>query len=257
MTLARALVEVVLMGVACGLLGALAVPRGLTFVAESLSHSLLLGAAVALLLGAPLLGGAFVGAIAAALAIAALARRTDVGADVAVGVVFTGFLALSVMLLAAHGRSEDLEALLFGDLFSLHAGELAAGAVVTGLLAAAVAAFGKQLVAIGFDRGFADAAGLRPGQADAVTLVALAAALTVALRGVGSLLVLSLLVAPAASARLMARRSTTMLWLAPVIGVAVGVAGTVPAYYASLEPGPLIALTGLGVVAAALVLTSE
>lgn len=249
----RSVTEVVLMGTSCGLLGAIVVPRGFTFAGESLSHALLLGAAVALVAGGPVLGGALAGAVVAALAMGVLARRPEVGEDVAVGVVFTGFLAASVMLLSAHNRTEDLEGLLFGNLGSVSLGDLALGLGVTALLVVGFAAFAGRLVAVGFDRDFAQSIGLRPALGDTLLLVALAAGLTVALTAVGTLLVLSLLVAPAATARVLARRVRTTFWLAPLLGACLGVAGLAIADYGSLEAGPVIALTGVTAFAVAAV----
>ena len=248
----RALAEAVLMGVSCGLLGALVVPRGFTYAAESLSHALLLGAALALVAGGPLLGGGLTAALVAALAIAMLARREEIGGDVAVGVVFTGFLSASVILLSATHRSADLEGLLFGSILTVDGSDLALGLAVTAAVLAFGTVFARGVVVAGFDRDFAAASGVRPAVIDTLMLVALAASLTVALRGVGTLLVLSLLVAPAVTARVAARGALTAVWLAPVLGVAFGVIGLAIAHYASAEAGPVIALVGTAGVCAAL-----
>ena len=248
----RALAEAVLMGVSCGLLGALVVPRGFTYAAESLSHALLLGAALALVAGGPLLGGGLAAALVAALAIAVLARREEIGGDVAVGVVFTGFLSASVILLSATHRSADLEALLFGSILTVDGSDLALGLGVTAAVLAFAAVFARAVVVAGFDHDFAAASGIRTGVLDTLLLAGLAAALTVALRGVGTLLVLSLLVAPAVTARIAARRAIAAVWIAPVLGVAFGVIGLATAHYASAEAGPVIALVGTAGLGAAL-----
>src|SRR5207244_11869465 len=110
----------------------------------------------------------------------------------------------------------------------------------------------RGLVLAAFDRSFASAVGLRPALLDVILLVALAGALTVALRGVGTLLVLSLLVAPAVTARVLARRVWTMLWLGPLVGVASAFVGLEISFHAGAAAGPAICLTSLGALTAAL-----
>jgi manganese/iron transport system permease protein len=248
----RALAEAALMGVVCGVLGVFVVLRGLAYTGESLSHTLVPGAAVALVAGVSVLGGALVAGVVAALAIALLARRPDVGEETAVGVVFAGAFAAGVILIAVEGTPRDLDSLLFGSILAVASSDLwFALAAAAGVLGLAVT-LGRRLVLVAFDRPFAEAAGLSPGLLDAALLAGLAAALTIALRGVGALLVLALLLAPAATARVLARRVWTMLWLAPLLAVAAGVAGLLLSYHAAIAAGPAIALISTGGFVAAL-----
>ena len=108
------------------------------------------------------------------------------------------------------------------------------------------------MVLASFDRSFARVLGARPGLLDAVLLAGLALALAVALRGVGTLLVLALLLAPPATARLLVPRVATMLWLSPLLGVASGIAGLYLSYYADLAASPSIALVAIGLFVLAL-----
>lgn len=247
----RALAEVALMGVVCGLLGVLVVLRGLAYSGESLSHALVPGAAVALVAGLPVIAGALVGGVLAALVIAVLLRRPDVGEDTAVSVVVTGAFAAGVVLVATRGTTRDLDSLLFGSVLAVEPSDLWVGLVAAAVVAAIIAVLGRRLILIAFDRAFAGALGVRAGLLDAVLLVALAAALTVALRGVGTLLVLALLLAPAAAARALTGRVWAMLGLAPVLAVASGVAGLELSFHAGVAAGPAICLVALGVFALA------
>ena len=247
----RALAEVALMGVVCGLLGVFVVLRGLTYSGESLSHTLVPGAAVALVAGLPVIAGALVGGVLAALAIALLLRRPDIGEDTAVSVVVTGVFAAGVVIVATRGTPKELDSILFGSVLSVDARDLWVGVAAAVAVAAIVATLGRRLVLVAFDRAFAEDTGARTGLLDAVLLVALAAALTVALRGVGTLLVLALLVAPAAAARLLTGRVWAMLVAAPVIAVACGVVGLEISYFEGVAAGPAICLVALGVFAAA------
>jgi manganese/iron transport system permease protein len=248
----RALAESTLMGIVCGLLGVLIVLRGLTFTGESLSHTLLPGAALALALGSSVLGGALVGGVVAAVLIALLLRRPEVGEDAAVSVVFTAAFAAGVIVLSTHGTPKDVDSLLFGSVLAVEPHDLWLGLGAAACVLAVVGLVRRGLVLTAFDRTFAAAVGLRPGLLDVILLVALAGALTVALRGVGTLLVLSLLVAPAVTARVLAKRVWTMLWLGPLIGAASSFVGLEISFHAGAAAGPAICLTALGALAFAL-----
>jgi len=242
----RALGEALLMGLVCGLLGTFVVLRDLAYTGESMSHTLVPGAAVAIAVGLPVLGGALVGGVAAAVAIALLLRRPDVEEDVAVGVVFSGAFAGGVILLSIRGTPQDLDSLLFGSLLAVERQDLLIGGLAALAVAVAVLLLSRRLVLAAFDRPWADAVGLRPGLLDVVLVVGLALALVAALRGVGTLLVLSLLVAPAATARLVSRRVTSMLLVSPALGMAAGVVGLELSYHRGVAAGPAVALTAAG-----------
>lgn len=252
----RALAESALMGVVCGLLGVLIVLRGLTFTGESLSHTLLPGAALALVVGLSVVGGALVAGVLAAVLIALLLRRPEIGEDVAVSVVFTGAFAAGVIVLSTHGTPKDIDSLLFGSILAVEPNDLWLGLAAAVAVVAVVALSRRGLVLVAFDRTFATALGLRPALYDVLLLVALAGALTVALRGVGTLLVLSLLVAPAVTARVLARRVWTMLWLGPLVAVASAFVGLEISYHAGAAAGPAICLTALVGLAVALAAAS-
>ena len=245
----RALAEALLMGLVCGLLGAFVVLRDLAYTGESMSHTLVPGAAVAVASGLPVLGGALVGGLVAAGAVALLLRRADVGEDVAVGVVFSGAFAAGVILISLRGTPQDLDSLLFGSLLAVERADLVIGGLAALGVTAAVLMLSRRLVVAAFDRPWAEAVGLRPGLLDVVLVVGLALALVAALRGVGTLLVLSLLVAPAATARLVSRRVTTMLVLSPALAMTAGLVGLELSYHRGIAAGPAVALSAVAAFA--------
>jgi manganese/iron transport system permease protein len=251
----RALAEAVLMGVVCGLLGAFVVLRGLTYTGESLSHTLVPGAAIALVAGFSIMLGALAAALVAVVAIATLLRRPDVGEETAVAVVFSGSFAAGVILVSARGTPKDLESFLFGSILGVEPGDLLVGAAAAAAVVLVCAICARRFVAVAFDRSFASTVGLRPFLLDLALLVALACALTVALRGVGTLLVLALLVAPAATARVLVQRVWHMLWLAPLVAVLCGFLGLELSYHAGIAAGAAIALAALGSFALAALAT--
>lgn len=237
----RALIELVLLGAVGGILGCWVVFYELTYGAESLSHALFPGLVGAALLGVPLLLGAAVGVAGAAAAVAVVARTPVIGRDTAVAVVITSLFGLGVVLALTPASPPGLDALLFGDLLGVSYGDIVAAATLTILVLLALTALHRQLLLVGFDRPNARALGGRPLLADLSLLAVLAAAIAIGVQALGSLLVLAVLVGPAAGARLLARRLLPMMGLAAAIGIGCGIAGLYFSYYADTAGGASVA----------------
>jgi ABC-type Mn2+/Zn2+ transport system permease subunit len=237
----RAFAEVVLLGIAGGVLGAWIVLFGLSYASESIAHGLLPGLVVAALVGLPLLAGAAGGALVAAVAIAAAARVPTVGRDTAIAVAVTALFGLGALLALSPATPAGLSGLLFGDVLGVSDGDLWAAAALAAVVLAATALLRTRLLLVGFDRANARALGAAPGAVDLLVLVLVAAAVVVAVQGLGSLLVVAVLVAPAAAARLAARRLGTMLVVGTAVAIGAGVGGLYLSYYADTAAGASIA----------------
>jgi zinc/manganese transport system permease protein len=238
----RGLLEVVLIAVACGPIGALLTLRRLAYAGESLGHALVPGVAVALAVGAAAGWGAIVGALAAALAVASLIRRSPAREDVAIALVFSVALAGGVVLLTLTAPPQRATAVLFGDLLAVSRGDLAAAALVAGALSVLLVGGARWATAAIFDPQWARATGLRTGVVDVALLVAAALALVVALRGLGALLGLALLLAPAAALRPWIERVPVLLALSAPLGAIAGVAGLLASYHLGAAAGPAVAV---------------
>jgi ABC-type Mn2+/Zn2+ transport system permease subunit len=232
--------EAILIGVACGPLGCWVVFYRLAYSAESLAHSLFPGLVLAALAGAPLLLGG--GALAAAVAIALAGRVRGTGADNAVAVVITSMFGLGVLLALSPSSPPGLQNLLFGDILGASDLDLALAAGLAALVVVALRLLHWRLLTAGFDPGGARALGASPAYAEAIVLVLLAAAILVAVQGMGNLLVVAVLVAPAATARMLTRRMATMMALAAAIAAGCGIGGLYASYYANIAAGAAIAL---------------
>ena len=247
----RALAEVVLLSLVCGVLGVFVVLRGFTYAGESLGHTLVPGAAVAVAAGLPVLPLALAGALLAVLLIGVFAQRPEIGEETAVGIVFSGAFATGVILLSLRGTAKELDSILFGSILAVTPRELAAAAIATAVALTLVALLGRRFITVAFDPVFARALALRPLSLDLALLVALVLALTVALQGMGTLLALSMLIAPAATARVLVDSVWTMLWLAPAIGLGTGIVGLEVSYHLGVAAGAAIALTAVAAFAVA------
>lgn len=246
----RAGLELILVGVLGGALGVFVVVRGLPFTVEAFSHTVFPGAVLASALGGSIVLGGLAAGLAAAIGIAFASRAARTSDETAVGVVFTGMFALGAILASALGPLDhDISSFLFGDLLGVSRSDLVASLGLAILVLGALLSLRRPLIAGSFDRDAAAAAGLRPGLIDMVLLCLLALAVVVAIRAVGTVLVLALFVTPAASARLVARRIRTTVGAAIAYGVASGVGGLYLSFHADVAAGGAVVLVATGLFA--------
>ena len=238
----RALLEVALLGVACGGLSYWVTTFRLSYAAESLAHGMLPGLVLASLAGAPLLLGATGGVLAAAAAIALASRDDRIGSDTATAVVVTGAFGLGALLALAPETPTRLGELLFGDPLGVTDGDLAAAAVLAVAGSAVLLVLHRPLVAVAFDPGGAAGLGLRPGLVRLALALFLAAALAVAVQGLGSLLVLAVLVAPAVAVRRHARTPGAAVMLGGATATVAGFAGITASQQLGSAAGASVAL---------------
>jgi len=237
----RALLEVTLLAVCGGALGCWVIFYGLSYASESLAHGLFPGLVAAALLGLPLLLGAGVGVLAAALAVAVAGRVQGVGRNVAVAVVVTSLFGLGVLLALSPASPPGVQGLLFGDVLGASDTDLALSGALALAVVAALWLLHGRLLAVGFDRESAGALGISATAADVAVLSLLAGAILVGIQGLGNLLVVAVLVGPAATARQLTSRMAPMMVLSVAIAVLAGAAGLCLSYYAGTAAGASIA----------------
>lgn len=243
---ARGVLELVLLGIVSGGLGCWVVFSSLSYGAESLAHGMLPGLVLAGILGVPVLLGGAVGLLVAALAIAVVARVPRLDAGAATSVVVTTLFGLGVLLGLSPAAPAGLDGLLFGDVLGVSDTDI----VLTGALAAVVTVLltvlHPSLLLAGFDRVNARALGRSPQTLDLVLALLLALATLVAVQALGSLLVVAMLVGPAATARLVSRRMAPMMVTATVVATIAAVGGLWLSYHADLAAGASVTLVLAG-----------
>jgi len=248
--LRRAFLELALVGIATGPLGCWVVFYELSYSAESLAHALFPGLVVAALAGIPLIVGGAGGVLVAAGAVAVFGRTPEIGRDTSVAVVVTSLFGLGVLLALSPSSPPGVQGLLFGDVLSVTGRDLALTAVLAAVVLAALALLHRRLLVVGFDRGSARAFGARPFTTDLALLGLVAAGVLIGVQALGNLLVVAIIVGPAATARLLARRIAPMMVLAAGLGIAASVAGLYLSYYASVAAGASVAAVMVGLYAA-------
>jgi ABC-type Mn2+/Zn2+ transport system permease subunit len=243
----RAVLAVGLLAVAGGLLGTWIVLRRLAFFAHAVGTATFPGLVVAGPWGlAPPVAALGAGLGFAAL-LARLTRRGATSADAATGLLLTGALALGAILASDVYRSGvGVDRLLFGTLLGLGDGDLWLAGAVAAAAVAATAALSRTWLATGFDPAGAPALGVRAQHGDWILLALLAVTVVAVLPAVGALLVSTLLVVPAATARLLTRSLAALLATSVALAAAEGFGGLLLAYHLDLPPGPAIALVGGG-----------
>jgi ABC-type Mn2+/Zn2+ transport system permease subunit len=249
--LQRALLEVVILGATCGALGVWLLHLRHTYAAESLAHAMLPGLVIAALVGAPLLLGAAGGVLVAAALIALAARDTRVGAEVAVGVTVTTAFGLGAVLALAPDVPARLGELLFGDLLGTSGADLAVACGLAGAVGLALCAGHRSLAATVFDPVAAPSLGVRPGRVELALLALLGVAVVAAVQGLGNLLVLALVVAPAAAAIRVGRTLGAQLAAAAALGALAGLLGLVASAELDVAAGAAVALAAVGLWIAA------
>jgi ABC-type Mn2+/Zn2+ transport system permease subunit len=239
----RAFAEIALLGIVGGTLGCWIVFYELSYSTESFAHAIFPGLVVAALTGIPLMLGGAIGLIVAALAIALAGRAPEIGADTAIAVVVSALFGLGAVLALSATSPPGLQGLLFGDILGVSNLDLLSALALAVLTFAALRALHRQLLVVGFDRVSAQALGGRPLVADAALLLLVAMSVLVGVQGLGTLLVVTILVGPAASARLVAHRMVPMMVLATLFAIVTGAGGLYLSYYADTAGGASIAAT--------------
>jgi ABC-type Mn2+/Zn2+ transport system permease subunit len=249
----RALLEAVMVGGLCGVVGVHVLLRRLPFFTMALGHATFPGVVLAALLGISLfLGAAVFGAVVVAVVVA-LGARDRVDDTSAVGVTLSGAFALGVLLLSAQaGFSRDLTAYLVGSIVTVQPGDLLVTAVVGAAVLAVLAALHKELVLGAFDRAGLAALGYPVLVLDAVLLLLVEATVVTSIPAVGTILAVALIVAPAAAARLWTERLRATMALAAALGAASGVVGLAISLQWRVAAGATIALVAAAAFAVSL-----
>lgn len=243
----RALAEALVLALACGPLGVWVLLHRHAYAAESFSHAMLPGLVLAALAGAPLLLGGAGGMLAAAGLVTLASRDRRVGGETAVAVTVTAMFAAGALLALAPDAPPRLQELLFGDLLGASWGDVLTSAGVAAVVLGVLLASHRSLAAAAFDPGSAPALGIRPGRTELLLLALLGLAIVGAVHALGNLLVLALLVGPAAAAQRLATRLAAQLALAAALGMLAGLTGIYASWHLEIAAGAAVALATVAV----------
>jgi manganese/iron transport system permease protein len=252
----RALVEILLLAMLTGVVSVHVVLRRLAFVGDALTHTIFPGIAIAFVLGQSLFLGALVAGVLSAVLLTAASRIRRVDTDAALGVLLGAFFSAGVIVVST-GRTytSDLTALLFGRILTVDRQEIIDTAVLTVVVLFALAFLHKELVFRAFDPGGTEALGFQVVALDLVLNVLVALVVVAAVRSVGTVLVIALIVVPGATARLVTERVWSMLVVSCAISAVCGYLGLAASYEVSLHHGVRLGSGATIVVALTLAFT--
>ncbi|HEY8543973.1 MAG TPA: metal ABC transporter permease [Acidimicrobiales bacterium] len=243
----RALLGGLLAAVTMALVGSWVVVRGLSFAGDALAHGVLPGIALAVLWGFDVTLGAL-GSAVVMMAGVSVARRTGrISDDAGIGLLFAGMLALGVIIISREDTyAGELTGLLFGDVLGVSVSDLRFQAVVAVATLVALVALYRPLLALSFDPRKAAVLGQRPALTHTALLVLLALAVVASFRVVGTMLVMGLLIAPAATALLTVRRMLLVQVVSVLFGCLAVVVGLAVSYHADTAASATVAGVAVG-----------
>lgn len=223
--LRRALFTSVVLGVTCGMVGCFIVLRGLALMGDAISHAVLPGVAVSYILQISYFYGAIAFGLMTAIGIAFIKQHSKIKNDAAIGIVFSAFLALGIVMVTKIQSPIQLDSILFGNVLTITDGDRVLTYVVAGIVLLIILVFFKELLLTTFDQVMARTAGLPVRFINYMVMVMLTLITVVSLQTVGVILVVSLLITPASTAYLLTHKLSAMLWLSALIGALSAVTG--------------------------------
>jgi manganese/iron transport system permease protein len=250
----RALIASVLAGIVCAVVGSYVVLRGMAFIGDAIAHAAFPGVVAAFIFGGPYVVGGGIAAFATAIAIGWVSRRARLRIDTAIGVLFAGSFALGVLMFSSiRGFVGDLMGFLLGNVLAISQDELIA-LLALGLVVLGVIAFlWKELLYATFDPLGAAASGLRVGALEYLFLGLVAVTIVVSIQAVGIILVVAMLVTPAATAQLLTVRFTRLTAVAAVIGSGSAIVGLYLSFWFDVASGATIVLVQSSIFALTLI----
>jgi len=246
----RAFAEVVLLGVFGGIVGVHVLLRRLAFLTEVVQHTVFPGIAIAFVAGGSLATGALLSGTLAVVLVSIGGGRRRIDPDALMALLLATFFAVGVIVVSRRpGFQSDLTALLFGRILSVDQRELIDTLVVAVICIVALILCHKELVLRAFDPLGAEALGYPLGRMDLLLNIVVMLVVVVAVRALGTVLVVSFVVTSAAAARLVCRRVGSMMAVAALFAVVSGCVGLIVSYNGSIHHGWRLASGATVVVA--------
>jgi manganese/iron transport system permease protein len=245
----RGLIALMIVGALSAVVGCFVVVRGMSFFGDALAHTILPGVALSYSLGGGSLGShLFIGGLGAgvlsALVIAWMTRNERIKEDTAIGLVFVTMFALGIVIISTQQNySVDLAHILFGSINGISTSDLWIMGGLTLVVLTVILLFYKEFMIISFDLSLAHTLKLPVEGLRVLLLILIAVAIVASLQSVGIALMLALLIAPAATARLLVKRLHWMISISAGIGVFSGIIGFYFSYYFDVPSGAAIVLT--------------
>lgn len=239
--LPRAILVTCVAACVCAVVGCHVVLRGMSFIGDAVAHSVFPGLAIAFVCSGSLVLGGTLAGVGTAVLVALLSQNRRLKEDSIIGVLFVGAFGLGLVIISwAPGYAGSLQDFLFGSLTGIPASEVPFVLIASAVIVGVFVLFHKEVVAVSLDRESARVAGLPVMALDLLVYISVAGAVVISVQIIGNILVLALLITPAASARLLTNSLGAMIRTALVIGVLSSLCGIYLSWSLDLPAGASI-----------------
>ncbi|HTO16856.1 MAG TPA: metal ABC transporter permease [Edaphocola sp.] len=231
------------LGVGCGIMGCFIIMRGLSLMGDAISHAVIPGVAISYILKINYLVGAVAFGVLAALGMGYIKENSKIKNDTAIGIVFSAFLALGILLITKIESPIDLNNILFGNVLTVKAGERLATYIAVASILILILLFYKEMLLTTFDPIMAKVSGLPVKFINYMIMTMLTIITVVSLQTVGAILVVAMLITPAATAYLLTNQFKKMMWFSAIIGAVAAIIGLYFSVTYNLPSGVVIVLS--------------
>ena len=241
--LQNALMTAIVIGVVSGAVGCFIILRSMSLMGDAISHAVLPGVALSFMLGINFFIGAIVFGLLASFIITFIKENSVIKGDTAIGITFSSFLALGVILIGLANSSTDLFHILFGNILAVQDSDMWLTFGVSGLVLLFVGLFFKGLLLTSFDPVLAKTMGINVNFYHYLLMGMLTLVSVTAMQSVGTILIVAMLITPAATAYLFTASLKSMMLLASTLGALTSVLGLFLGYSFNIAAGSSIVLT--------------
>lgn len=255
--LQRALITAVVVGILSGVIGSFIILRGLALMGDAISHAILPGVALSYMFGINYFIGAVITGVAASIGISFVSQKSKLKSDTAIGIVFSAFFALGILLLMQAQTAVDLTQILFGNVLTVPEEEMYLTIGIGVIVILCIFLFYKEFLITSFDETMAQAYGLNTKFYHYFLMLLLTLVTVVSLKTVGVVLVVAMLITPAATAYLITHKLSTMIAVASSLGALSSVIGLYLSFRYNLTSGATIVLVATAFFVVAFLFSSR
>lgn len=229
-----------LVGAVCAFLSAYLMLKGWSLIGDALGHAVVPGVALAYLLGLPYSAGAFVAGGLAAASMVLVRARTRLREDAVIGIIFTSFFALGLLIVSLNPTAVDVQAIVMGNILGISDGDVIQVVIISLVSLAILILKWKDLMLVFFDESHARTVGINPRALQVLFFALLAACTVAALQTVGAILVIAMVVTPGATAYLLTDRFKNLLIIAVILGSSTAAVGAYISFFLDGTTGGVI-----------------
>lgn len=240
--LQKALITSIMVGILSGVIGSFIILRGMALMGDAISHAILPGVAISYMLGISYFYGAVAMGLVTTLSIGFVSQNSKVKSDTSIGIVFSAFFALGIILLLKAQTAVDLSQILFGNVLSVRSSDMWLTLIIGIIVLLVVILFYKEFLVTTFDPTMSRAYGLKTNLIHYLMMILLTLVTVASLQTVGVILVVAMLITPAATAFLLTKKLKNMIFLSATFGAVSSIIGLYFSFRFNLTTGPVIVL---------------